>query len=176
MVRINQDLSDIGEEDMGGGGGGNRPAWAQGDYRMMITGSEYKPTSKGTGMMLVLDTVCLEPALQGQKKTCWLVLQHPNADTMRIAKARLKELAIATNHPTPDQVDESSDLHNKPFLAFITRKKSDDPKYGDDQGFTNDFAGFKSCESGGTAQAPPPSSSGGGAPPDDIPFARFEWF
>ncbi len=174
MVRINQDLSDIGDDDMGGSGGWT--AWPQGDYRMMITGSEYTATKAGTGMMLVLEMACLEPSLQGQKKTCWLVLQHPKADTMRIAKARLKELAIATDHPTPDQVDESSDLHNRPFLAFITRKKSADPKYGDGQGFTNDFAGFKSCEVEGTAQAPPPPSSGGGAPPDDIPFARFEWF
>lgn len=173
MVRINQDLSDIGDDDMGGSGGWT--AWQQADYRMMITGSEYIPTKAGTGNMLVLETVCLEPSLQGEKKTCRLVLQHPNADTMRIAKVRLKELAIAVGHPTPDQVDESSDLHNKPFLAFITRKKANNPKYGDSQGFTNDFAGFKACEVGGTAQAPPPPSSGGGAPPDDIPFARFEW-
>ena len=169
MVRINQDLSDIGEEDMGGGGGWT--AWPQGDYRMMITGSEYKATKAGTGMMLVLEMACLEASRQGVKKTCWLVLQHPKADTMRIAKARLKELAIATNHPTPDQVDESSDLHNKPFLAFITKKRSDDPKYGDDQGFANDFAGFKSCEGSAPAQAPPHSNS---PPPNmgdsDIPF------
>ena len=169
MVRINQDLSDIKDDDMGGSGGWT--AWPTGDYRMMITGSEYKPTKAGTGMMLVLDMACLESSLQGQKKTCWLVLQHPNADTMRIAKARLKELAIATDHPTPDQVDESSDLHNKPFLASITKKWSDDPKYGDDQGFTNDFAGFKACGDGAAPQAPPPSNSPlPSMGNDDIPF------
>ena len=169
MVQINQDLSGVKDDDMGGSGGWT--AWPQGHYRMMITASEYKATNAGTGMMLVLEMACLEAGLQDQKKTCWLVLQHPKADTVRIAKARLKELAIATNHPTPDQVDESSDLHNKPFLAFITRKKSNDPKYGDDQGFTNDFAGFKACDVGGPAQASPPSN----VPPppsdlDDIPF------
>lgn len=169
MVQINQDLSDIKDDDMGGSGGWT--AWPQGDYRMMVTSSAYKPTKKGTGMMLVLDMVCLEPSHQGQKKTCWLVLQHPKPDTMRIARVRLKELAIAIDHPTPDQVDESSDLHNKPFLAFVTKKKSDDPKYVDSQGFANDFAGFKACEVGGAGQAPPPSD----VPPqpsdlDDIPF------
>lgn len=173
MVLINQDLSDIKDDDMGGSG--SWTAWPQGDYRMMVTASEYKPTKARTGNMLVLEAVCLEGSHQGAKKTCYLVLQHPKPDTMRIARVRLKELAIAVGHPTPDHVDESNDLHNKPFLAYVTKKKATDPKYGDTQGFANDFAGFKACNGGEVAQAPPPSGSGGGAPPDDIPFARFEW-
>jgi len=178
MARINANLSDIGDDDMGGGGSWS--AWPQGDYRMMVTASDYKPTKARNGQMLKLEMVCLEGEHQGQKQFDNLVLEHPNPDATKIARVRLKELAIAVGHPTPDLVEDSEALHGKPFLVYITKKKAkpEQEQYADSQGFENNVAGYKACEGGTPAQAPPPApptSSGGGVPAADIPFAQFEW-
>lgn len=169
MARINQDLSDIGDEDMSSGGGWS--TWDQGDYRLMVTASEYKPTKAKTGHMLKLEMVCLDGEHQGQKQFDNLVLEHPNPVTMNIARVRLKELAIATGHPTPDMVEDSDALHGKPFLAYITRKKAKpgQEQYADSEGFENNITSYKACDEGGPAQAQAPSQA---APLTDneIPF------
>ena len=166
MARINQNLSDVSDEDMGGGGW---TAWPQGDYRMMVIGSEYKATKAGDGHYLNLKLVCLDGEQNGKEKYDILVLEHPNPDTTKIARAKLKELAIAVGHPTPDQVDESEDLHGVPMQVYITRKKAKDPQYGDGQGFENRIAGYSAAEE---RKASPPQASRQTARPltDEPPF------
>lgn len=168
MARINQDLSGVSEDEMGGGGWS---AWPQGDYRMMVVGSEYKPTKAGNGHCLHLELVCLDGEHRDQKKFDVMTLEHPNEQTTQIARAHLKELAIAIGHPTPDYVQDSEELHGQPVIAYITRKKSKDPQYGDSQGFENRIAGYKATEAG-QAAPPPRQRPNGGAPPlsDEPPF------
>ncbi len=177
MARINADLSEVKDEEMGGGGGWS--AWEQGDYRFMVEASEYNQTKAGNGMCLKLELVCLDPDYSGDKQWVYLTLEHPNPDTVRIAKAKLKELALAVGHPTPDTVVDSDDLHGIPFLGYVTKKlaKPDRAKYADKDGYENEVVGFKRADDG-TAQVSSPSQdappASGGAPPvdpgDDIPF------
>lgn len=170
MARINQNLSDITEDDMGGG---QWTAWEQGEYRMMVVGSEYKATRNGDGHYLNLELTCLDGERHDQKKFDILVLEHPNQDTTKIARAKLKELAIACGHPSPDHISDSEELHGIPVRAYITKKKSKDPQYGDASGFENRIAGYKACEEtarSAPAARPQAASQEPAHVRDDIPF------
>ena len=184
MARINQDLSDVTKEDMEHTGGKWR-ALEAGDYRFMLTDSHYKDTRAGDGGCLHLFVQCIEPEFARSKWREFLTLEHPNETTVQIAKAKLKQLAIAVEHPTPDYVKESSDLHNIPFIASVVRETADDPKYGDADGWVNKIIAYKPIQeapkrqaapasalrSGGrTVEGPPNRSPSRNAPGDDIPF------
>ncbi len=168
MPRIDQNLSDVKDDDMNRSGG-----WRSldpGDYRMTVTASDYKHTKNGLGMVLRLDVQCVEPKYSSAKWAEFLVLEHTNPETVRIAKAKLKALAIAVNHPTPDQVSFSEDLHDTPFVASVIQEKASDPKYGDVDGFQNRISGYYPIE--GQAPARPQRREEEPTPPsdDDIPF------
>jgi hypothetical protein len=141
MPKINQRLDDVKDEDMQGGGGWH--ALEDGDYPFMVTASEYKPTGNGKGMCLHLSVQCMDPRYQRSRWREFLTLEHPNAQTVTIARAQLKQLAIAIGHPNPDFVEYSEDLHNKIFTAYVIARPADDPKYGDVDGLQNRIAGYK---------------------------------
>jgi hypothetical protein len=180
MPRISQDLSGVKDEDMNRDGGGQWYVKADGWYRAMYQASTWKPTKAGNGMVLGLDGMFLDPPDTGDKLLDFLTLQHPNATTVEIARVRLKELAIATGHPTPDYVENSDDLHRKTFMVRLYSEASDNPKYGDANGMQQCIGGYKSeaawkAENGDDpAPAPPQSNSGQQEEPahaaEDIPF------
>jgi len=164
MPRIEQDLSEVKGEDMNRDG-----RWAvkpDGWYRAVYQASTYQPTRKGDGMVLSLEGVFLEPGHEGDKLFDNLTLQHPKAKVVEIARVRLKELAIATGHPTPDYVENSDDLHNRPFMVRLYSQKADDPKYGDINGLQQRIGEYKSVEAWQAGDSdkvappaqPPPSS------------------
>lgn len=170
MARINADLSDVTKEDMESTG--KWRALEPGDYRFMITDSQYKDTRAGDGGCLHLWVQCVEPEHSRSKWREFLTLEHPNETTVRIAKARLKQIALAVGHPTPDYVEESSDLHNIVFVASVVKETADDPKYGDVDGWKNSIQVYKPVEEAPRRQATKASGTGRGrsAPNDDIPF------
>jgi hypothetical protein len=171
------DLSGVRDDDMyrEGGWKAMEPGW----YRFVCKESAYKSTSRGDGMCLHLHHICLDPQYHGQEKRDFLTLEHPNPETVRIAKAKLKELAVAVGHPTPDAVTDSDELLRLPFMAQVYVEKAPDPKYGDIDGNQNKIGGYRSCQdpkfaNGGKATAPAPEASGSDEPPPpgdgDIPF------
>lgn len=160
MPQLNQDLSGVTEEDMGGG---SWRALPDGEYTFHVTESEYKETQAGNGMVLKLVWECITPNVSAR---LWdfLTLEHPNEQTTSIARARLKEAAIAVGHPNPDYLKASEELHHKP--AVLKLKRVVDKKYGDSTGHKNEILGYKPVGGGGggrTSEAEPPSD-------DDIPF------
>lgn len=180
MARINQDLSEVKKEDMENSGGGWQ-ALKPGDYRFVITATEWKPTRSREGMCLHIFVQCVEPEHSRSKWREFLTLEHSNPETVRIAKARLKQIAIAVGHPDPDFVEQSEDLHDTTFIAQVIRETADDPKYGDRDGWQNKILAFKpvgaadlrlpSSRKAQRNQSEPPEDD---APPhedeDSIPF------
>jgi hypothetical protein len=140
MPRINQNLRDVKDDDMQGGGGWK--ALPEGNYRMMVSETEYKSTKNGSGMVLWIRVQCVEPEHSRSKWTEFLTIEHANPETVRIARAKLKSLAIAVGHPDPDFVEYSEDLHNTPFLASVAQEAASDPKYGDVNGMQNRIAAY----------------------------------
>jgi len=172
--RIDADLSGVTEEDMsGGGGGGEFMAIPTGEYLFIVTKSTYKPNKKNSGMVLGLQQQCLDPAIGKRVLFDHLSIQNPSEDATRIALARLKQLALAVGHPTPDRVDNSDDLHDKPYIARVVRQKSHS-KWADPEGYENVITEYKALDSGTGSPAreepPPPSDRGVPFDSGDIPF------
>ncbi|HEX9639996.1 MAG TPA: DUF669 domain-containing protein [Candidatus Krumholzibacteria bacterium] len=184
MARLGEggDCRNVSDEDMEATGGW--VAMPEGWYRFMVESSDYKRTKAGDGMCLHLSLRCLERGKhQGEEKRDFLTLVHPNDDATRIARARLKQLAVATGHPKPDYVEDSNQLHNKPVMVKLGLEEASDPKYGDRNGNQNRVFGYLSIadyrakhgnggeEAPGAAAPPPPT---GDEPPPhndaDIPF------
>lgn len=179
MPRINQDLSSVKEEEMNR----DRGVWEvkpDGWYRAVYQASTYKPTQSGNGMVLVLEGVFLDPPHTDDKLFDSLTLEHPNPKTTQISRIRLKELAIATGHPTPDYVSKSEDLEGKAFMVRLYSQRTSDPKYGDINGMQQRIGEYKSRAAWEADQAEEAtnarvtSSSQSGEPPpwtdEEIPF------
>jgi hypothetical protein len=163
MPRLDQDLSDVQDDDMQGG---SWRALPDGEYACEIVESDYKRTKKGDGMVLKLKVEILEPEHRGRHFFDHMTLQHPNADTVRIARAQLKRVAVAVRHPNPNMIGDSVELHNVPMLAKLTREKSKG-NFGDADGYENRVMAYNPMGSQTAApkNAPRPQTAA-----DDIPF------
>lgn len=167
MPRLNQDLSDVKDEEMA-----ERGPWRaipDGEYVAEITKSDYKQTQARNGMVLKLEWEILEDAQRGKRLFDALTLQHPNDDTVRIARAKLKQLAIACNHPTPDFVGDSEELHGIPVLLKVTRERAKNAQFGDADGMQNRIIAYRPVSGSPaprakSAEEPPPLTD------EEIPF------
>lgn len=172
MPRISQSLQDVKDEDINQGG--KWRALPDGEYRFVVTETDYKSTRKGDGMVLWVSVQCIDHAHQRAKWTEFLTIEHPKPDVVRIARAQLKALAIAVGHPTPDYVEFSEDLHDRPFIAEVYQSSASDPKYGDANGMQNRIGAYRPISGGAPAQHAAPRYSESNPPPhtdsDSIPF------
>jgi hypothetical protein len=167
MPRLDANLADVKDEDMGGGGW---RAFKDGEYVFHVLESDYRPTKAKNGMVLELVYECIDPAAGRSGKVYeYLCLEHPKSDVVRIAKAKLKELAIAVGHQNPDFIRASEELHNRPFILKVKRVKAEEG-FGDDQGMKNEAIGYVPMGS----QRPRTAAANGDEPPPhddaDIPF------
>jgi hypothetical protein len=140
MPFLNADLRDTKADNP------DRPVWTclpDGEYVFIITGSELKPAKSGQGSVLHLKLECGEADYKGTRLMDFLTLEHSNSQTVQIAKARLKAIAVAVGHKTPDFIKMSEELHNKPLLAVVRAEAARDPKYGDVNGLQNRIVGYK---------------------------------
>jgi hypothetical protein len=171
MARINADLSGVTDEQMEGGG-----MWTvkgAGLYRMIVQETDYKPTRAGTGHCLHVKLGHLQPEHAGDWEMAFLTLEHPNPQTVEIARAQLKSLAIAVGHPNPDHVEDSEELHGVPIMVNLGVEAAGDPKYGDRDGLQNTVKGFEPVD-GAESQRQEPLEEGGedgsALEDDGIPF------
>lgn len=88
------------------------------DVVIAMTANEYKQNKKQNGHGLNLQFQILEGEFAGRNLWSLLNLDNPNADTVRIAQAELKEILVATDMlgKFGDDVDV---LHNIPMIATI---------------------------------------------------------
>lgn len=169
MPRINQDLSGVKDEDMNRDG--SWTALEPGDYPFIVSETDFKQNGKRNGNTLWIKVQCLDPEHQSAKWTEFLAIDNPSPEAVRIACAKLKQLAIAVGYPNPDYVECTEDLHDIAFIGTVTVETASDPKYGDRNGEQNRISAYKPINGGAPTEQhrshdePPPHTDA-----DDIPF------
>ena len=108
---------------------------------MMIVKSETKPTKANNGHYLELEMHIISGQHSGRRHWERLNLDNPNAQAVKIAQESLAKLCMAIGL---DDVEDSEQLHDQPFVAEIGIDKKDDQR--------NVIWGYKSI--GGLAAKP----------------------
>lgn len=129
-----------------------------GDYPVVITESEMKPTRNGDGQYLQLVLEIIDGPYKGRKVWDRLNLVNSNSTAVEIAQRALSQICHAVNHLN---LQDSVDLHNKPLVAKLVVRQQ--PGYDD----TNEVKEYKAA-SGYSAPAPqaaaPQASPAGNKP------------
>ena len=119
-----------------GGGGGVIPA---GQYKAMITKSQWKKTKAGTGEYLELVFEVATGEQQGKRVYARLNLKNPSDVAVKIAQAELSAICHATGIMKPNQ---SAQLHDIPLVIKVSIKERED-KPG---AYSNEIIGYESTE------------------------------
>jgi len=128
-----------------------------GDYLAALIESEMKPTSNGKGKFLKLTFQVVDGDHKDRKIFDNLVLEHPNQETVRIARARLSAICRVIGVMAPK---DSVELHNVPLVVKVGMKKRDD-----NGELANKVTGY--AKKGAAAPAPESAGAvaGGKTPP-----------
>ncbi len=94
-----------------------------GKYVAAVTASEMKPTKNGAGQYLELEYQIIDGEHKNRKLWSRHNLQHPNAQTVQIARGELSAICRAVGIMTPK---DSAELHNLPMTITVKCKKRDD--------------------------------------------------
>jgi hypothetical protein len=93
-----------------------------GDYEMMITASASKPTKSGNGEYLELEMQVIGGEHSGRRHWERLNLNNPSQQTVKIAQEQLARLCMALHL---DNVKDSKEMHDTPFIAEVGINKKD---------------------------------------------------
>jgi hypothetical protein len=118
MAQLNFRASEIQIEERGSNFG-PLPA---GDYEMMIVKSDTKPTKAGTGHYLECEMHVISGESSGRRHWERFNLDNPNHQAVKIAQESLARLCAALG---VDEVNDSEQLHDRPFIAEIGIDKKD---------------------------------------------------
>jgi len=91
-------------------------ALPEGQYVVIATASEMKPTKSGTGQFLQFTFEVLDGQQKGRKLWARLNLVNPNQTAVDIAQRELGAICRAVNVIKPSN---SAELHNKPMLITV---------------------------------------------------------
>lgn len=114
------DTSGVRDEDMNQKRSGKpiEPGW----YRVALEKDEVKHAEWGTGLNMEL--VILDGEFEGRKLFEFLCLEHRRSEeAQRIARVKLRELATAAGHKTPDNIEDTDALMGRPVMAEVYRAK-----------------------------------------------------
>ena len=139
MAQINFKASTIQFDERPSNNYGPLPA---GDYEMMIVKSDTKATKAGNGHYLECEMHVLSGEHSGRRHWERFNLDNPNAQAVKIAQESLAKLCAAIG---VDEVEDSEQLHDQPFIAEVGIDKKDDTR--------NVIWGYKAV--GGTAPTKP---------------------
>lgn len=131
-------------------------ALPDGDYPVIITSTEMKPTKARDGAYLQIEMQVVDGQHKGSKIIDRLNLQNPNQQAVDIARGTLAAIRKATGVTNPQM---SEQLHNIPMIAKVVKVARND-KPGE---FSNDV---KKYSAAGGQQAQPQAS-----PPYQPPVA-----
>jgi hypothetical protein len=93
-----------------------------GEYEVMIVKSDNRPTKAGNGSYLELEMHIISGEHTGRRHWERLNLDNPNLQTVKIAEEQLARLCVALGL---DEVNDSAELHDKPFIAEFAIDKKD---------------------------------------------------
>lgn len=91
-------------------------ALPEGQYVVIATASEMKPTKAGTGEFLQFTFEVLDGPMKGRKVWARLNLRNPNQTAMDIAQRELGAICRAVGVIKPN---DSAELHNRPLLITV---------------------------------------------------------
>jgi hypothetical protein len=132
----------------------------EGKYLACVSASEMKATKNGSGNYLQLTFTVLDGEHKDRKVWARLCLSHPNATTVKIARAQLSAICRAVGVMQPR---DSVELHNIPLLITVKCKKRQDT---DEIG--NEIKGYEPK----AAAAPPPQAAAGNGAGGTPPWKR----
>lgn len=93
-----------------------------GEYEVMIVKSDTKPTKAGNGSYLELEMHVISGEHSGRRHWERLNLDNPSQQTVKIAEEQLARLCVAIGL---DEVNDSDELHDRPFVAEFGIDKKD---------------------------------------------------
>lgn len=117
-----------------------------GDYPVVITESEVKPTKDGAGQYLQLTLEVIDGHYKGRKVWDRLNLWNKNSTAVEIAQRALSQICHAIGVL---QVQDTVMLHNKPLVATLAVRAA-----GGGYDESNDVKGYKAYSSGPAPVAP----------------------
>ena len=126
-------------------------------YSVVITDSEFKTTSAGTGQYLKLRFDVIEGEHQGRVLFTNLNLDNPNPKAVEIAQKDLAQICHAVGVMAPD---DSTELHDKPLQAKVTIRPARD---GYDA--QNEVKGYRPMGAPVTSASAPAAPAGGAKRP-----------
>lgn len=88
-----------------------------GKYAAMMTDSDCKPNSKGTGLRMPVTFQILDGEFKGRKVFDGLNIQHENPVAQQIGQEQLSAICHAVGHL--GQLEDTSQLHGKPLLLTV---------------------------------------------------------
>lgn len=141
MARLNFNANDVEVSDF--------LAIPAGWYAAEITESEMKQTKSGNGEYLQLTVKLIEGDHAGRVLFERLNLVNPNATAVSIAQQTLAGICKAVGL---DQIEDSLELHGKPFRVSVKVIKDQD--YGDANGDKNEIGGYAPLGGAPKAAAP----------------------
>jgi hypothetical protein len=120
-----------------------------GEYVVMATASELKPTKKNDGEYFAFTFKVMDGAYKGRLLFGRFMKRHPNETTVKIGQGQLASLCKAVNKLKPR---DTLDLHGIPCVAVVRCKKNTET--GD---MENELKGFKPTSPGSVQTAAAPS-------------------
>lgn len=122
MASLNFKASAIQFEERTSGTYGPLPS---GEYEVMIVKSDTKGTKSGNGSYLELEMHVISGEHTGRRHWERLNLDNPSLKTVKIAQEQLARLCVALG---VDEVDDSEELHDRPFVAEFAIDKKDNTR------------------------------------------------
>lgn len=125
-----------------------------GNYPVIITRTEEKPTKSGSGSYIEIEMTVQGGEFAGRKVFDRLNIRNPNQTAVDIAYATLSAICHVTG---VIQMQDTQQLHGRPFQAVVIKKERDDqPGSGN---MTNEVKGYKDIQGNdpgfaGTTTAP----------------------
>ena len=127
-------------------------ALPEGQYVVIATASEMKPTKSGTGQFLQFTFEVLDGPQKGRKLWARLNLVNPSQTAVDIAQRELGAICRAVNVIKPS---DSAELHNKPMLITVAVEIDDRKRE------SNIIKKYEPVSAGAAATAAAPASAGG---------------
>lgn len=121
MALINFNASNVQIEERTG----NYGPLPAGEYEMMIVKSDTRATKAGTGHYLECEMHVLGGEFSGRRHWERFNLDNPNQQAVKIAQESLARLCNAIG---ATEVNDSEELHDRPFIAEVGIDKKDETR------------------------------------------------
>ena len=132
-----------------------------GKYLVEVTDSDLRPTKRGDGELLELEFTVMNGEFKGRKVWDRFCMEHPNQQTVEIARLSLATLSHAVGLPF---IKDSIELYHRPVIARVKCKRSES-----DGEIYNEIKGYEKPKSHAGLQQPSDSINRSALPHSPTP-------